>query len=338
MNSLTHKNLLQLLSTLAASGKRLYAPVRKGEKVFFSAIGDVQQIVFDYIQTTESAKEVLFPKTERLISFEYQGKELSVTDYAEIKPVEHIVFGTRPCDASAIERLADFFKKDIPDALVANRKKTLTVISISCVKADADCFCTSTGTSPGDTAGSDLLLTPIGNDQYLVEAITEKGKAIVDQHQNLFGTAPSIKKDDVLVKVEQVFSHEEITKKLSEAFNHEIWNDASLRCIGCGACAFVCPMCTCFDIQDEGTAKKGDRVRSWDSCGFSLFTLHTSGHNPRHNQSERWRQRVMHKFSYQPERLELLGCVGCGRCSRACPSDMNLKEQLVDIKTKVEAV
>ncbi|HVN47816.1 MAG TPA: 4Fe-4S dicluster domain-containing protein [Bacteroidota bacterium] len=338
MNSLTHQNLLQLLSALAASGKRLYAPVRKGQKVFFSAIGDVQQIVFDYIQTTESAKEVLFPKTERLISFEYQGKELSVTDYAETKPVEHIVFGTRPCDASAIERLAEFFKKDIPDALVANRKKALTVISVSCVKADADCFCTSTGTSPGDTTGSDILLTPIGNDQYLVEAITEKGKAIVEQHKNLFGAAPSIKKEDVLTKVEQVFSHEEITKKLSKAFNHEIWNDASLRCIGCGACAFVCPMCTCFDIQDEGTAKKGDRVRSWDSCGFSLFTLHTSGHNPRHNQSERWRQRVMHKFSYQPERLELLGCVGCGRCSRACPSDMNLKEQLVDIKKTVEAV
>jgi ferredoxin len=97
-------------------------------------------------------------------------------------------------------------------------------------------------------------------------------------------------------------------------------------------------VCSCFDIQDEGTNKKGDRLRCWDSCGFSLFTLHTSGHNPRSTQSERWRQRVMHKFSYMPEQSGMLGCVGCGRCSMSCPADMNLKEQLLEIAAKVEDV
>ena len=76
-----------------------------------------------------------------------------------------------------------------------------------------------------------------------------------------------------------------------------------LRCLGCGACAFVCPTCACFDIQDEGGREAGQRLRCWDSCGFALFTLHTSGHNPRQLQSQRWRQRSMHKFAYYPERL-----------------------------------
>ncbi|HQG47178.1 MAG TPA: 4Fe-4S dicluster domain-containing protein, partial [bacterium] len=71
----------------------------------------------------------------------------------------------------------------------------------------------------------------------------------------------------------------------------------------------------------------GTRLRCWDSCGSALFTLHASGHNPRHLQSERWRQRMMHKFSYMPEQLQVPGCVGCGRCLRACPADMNLIEQ-----------
>ena len=99
-------------------------------------------------------------------------------------------------------------------------------------------------------------------------------------------------------------------------------------CRACGACAFVCPTCVCFSIEDEADTRKGDRLRTWDSCGMRLFTLHASGHNPRDKQSQRWRQRIYHKFAYYPDRFQTLGCVGCGKCSRACPVDMNLKAHL----------
>ena len=125
------------------------------------------------------------------------------------------------------------------------------------------------------------------------------------------------------------FTADQLAARLPALFpKNEVWVEQSLRCLGCGACAFVCPTCSCFDIQDERQRYGGVRLRCWDSCGFGLFTLHASGHNPRAKQSERWRQRVMHKFSYQPERLGLLGCVGCGRCSRTCPADMNLAQHV----------
>ena len=214
----------------------------------------------------------------------------------------------------------------------------MTIISVSCTKSNEYCFCTSVGISPGDTTGSDILLTPIENARYFVEAVTEKGSLLLAQYEKYFEKSEAITKEPHLVKVTKTFSSTEISERLTGSFDNPIWKDASLRCIGCGTCAYACPVCSCFDIQDEGTNKKGDRLRCWDSCGFSLFTLHTSGHNPRSTQSERWRQRVMHKFSYMPEQSGMLGCVGCGRCSMSCPADMNLKEQLLEIAAKVEDV
>jgi ferredoxin len=72
----------------------------------------------------------------------------------------------------------------------------------------------------------------------------------------------------------------------------------------------------------------GRRLRCWDSCGLRQFTVHASGHNPRERQPQRWRQRVYHKFAYMPDRFGVPGCVGCGKCTRACPVDMGLKEHL----------
>jgi ferredoxin len=33
-----------------------------------------------------------------------------------------------------------------------------------------------------------------------------------------------------------------------------------------------------------------------------------------------------------PERLSVFGCTGCGRCSRGCPVDMNILENLISIQ------
>ncbi|MCX6302566.1 MAG: 4Fe-4S dicluster domain-containing protein, partial [Bacteroidia bacterium] len=255
-------------------------------------------------------------------------KGIDLRDIPEI-----ILWGVRPCDAMGIGELNAIFNWDYKDEIFNNRLSRIIVFGFSCSKSDEYCFCSSVGGNPGNTAGSDILFTRLGDDgDYLAEVLTDKGSSVVSLASELFEKAGEIKKEKFLAEVPVRFNQEEISKKLEKFFENEQWVEQSLKCLGCGACAYVCPTCACFDIQDEAHGKSGSRVRCWDACGFSHFTVHTSGHNPREVQSQRWRQRIMHKFSYMPERLSVYGCTGCGRCSRACPADMNILEHLISIQ------
>ncbi len=316
-----------LFAKLTAAGRRILAPVKSGERVEFEEVTTAQKVAADYVQTTRPAKGALFPRYEQMLRFKIGGKDVQAEEVTpEAKPT--VLFGLHPCDAASLATLKAVFTWDSSDAYFEPKLANTTVIGLSCTHSDAYCFCTSVGGGPGDTRGSDILLTPLDATKYRAEILTDKGRAVLALAPELF-TAANGQAAPALAKVAPRFAADKLSAKLPALFpKGEIWLEQSLRCLGCGACAFVCPTCSCFDIQDERQRYSGVRLRCWDSCGFGLFTLHASGHNPRPKQSERWRQRVMHKFSYQPERLGVLGCVGCGRCSRSCPADMNLAQHV----------
>ena len=329
-------SLEKLFDILKQNSKTIYAPATKNGKVSFSEADSFSGIATDYIQTTQSSKDVDFPRTEKILDYTRNENGMSVKGIDLNDIPEIVLWGVRPCDAMGIGELSAIFNWDFKDDIYNNRLSHVTVFGFSCSKSDEYCFCTSAGGNPGNTSGSDILFTQLGeNGDYLAEVLTDKGSAVVSLASGLFEAATDIEKGKYLADVPVRFNREEISKKLEKSFESGLWIDQSLRCLGCGACAYVCPTCACFDIQDEAHGKSGSRVRCWDSCGFSLFTLHTSGHNPREVQSQRWRQRIMHKFSYMPDRLSVYGCTGCGRCSRACPADMNILEHLISIQEAV---
>lgn len=313
-------------------GTQVLAPVEENGVCDFRSVRSYGEVAKEYVQTVQSAKKVVFPRSETLFSYQKEGKEFQLQESAAPSS-DTVLWSVRPCDAAGMGSLTGLFNGDTTDKPFQNRLERVTLVGVSCAKCDANCFCTSVNGGPGNTAGSDVLLTFVSDGGALVEVMTEKGERLVGLLAEEFKPAGEILKEASLAQVAAQFHPEQIHEKLVSAFDGPVWKQQSERCLGCGACAFVCPSCACFDIQEDTKGSDGRRIRCWDSCGFSMFTLHTSGHNPRTIQSARWRQRLLHKFLYMPERLGVMGCTGCGRCSRACPVDMNLLEHLTSIAT-----
>jgi sulfhydrogenase subunit beta (sulfur reductase) len=323
------QSIQPLFESLRQGGYRVVAPQTEGPAgTYFRPVeaGAEPQLG---ARTVLSPKAVFFPVVEEILRFRTGQGTVSI-EGERGKATPTIVFGLRPCDARSLAALDATFLCGPPDIFYRNRRQATIVVALSCSSADHDCFCTSLGSGPGDTEGSDILLTTTGNGEYLAEIVTDKGRSVVELAPDLFEAPNQVGKEQYLADVPQGFELALLQEKLPALFvNEQLWQDLVLRCLGCSTCAFVCPTCTCFDIQDESDLKQGVRLRCWDSCGQKLFTLHASGHNPREHQSQRWRQRIMHKFAYLPEQRGIVGCVGCGRCSRSCPADMNLLEHLV---------
>lgn len=332
---ITNSELSALVAELASTGTLVFAPVVEGGEAKYQEVSSLDEVTLDGLEPRLSLKEFFLPATECLLCYRRIKDDVEIEEVpAEFSP--RVVLGGKPCDVAALDIVDKVMDWDYHDELWFGRRKSTTVISLACPGGDKSCFCPAVGLGPDSTQGADILLTPAG-DGFVAEIVTEKGQALVSNHSGKFSPAGDKEqaatqyKQNARQKVEANLhiDTKAIEKWMTDNFESDYWKTIALRCHGCGACAFVCPTCHCFDIVDEQEGLlKGVRRRNWDTCQTAKFTLHASGHNPRDNQNARIRQRVMHKFNIYPRRFEQILCTGCGRCVRACPASMDLLEIL----------
>lgn len=333
--------LEEFLEALGASAA-VYAPVTTESGVVFAAVTKETPPALSAANTRLSVKGLFFPQRETLFTFAGDG----VTKVSE-PAAPFVALGVRPCDALALTFLDKVFGPartgSLPheDPYYLSRRAAGTVISFGCNKPCSTCFCTSVGGHPFGTAGSDVLATPLSSGALLLEAVTEKGTALLDRHAALLSPSSAAHREEkgrIAAAAEAAVRPVRASDAKARAdavFDSAVWEELTASCIGCGACTFVCPTCHCFDITDESAASgAGERLRSWDSCQYPLFTMHASGHNPRPVKRQRMRQRVMHKFSYTPETAGMVSCMGCGRCVAVCPVNLDIREMVAALGAK----
>jgi ferredoxin len=210
------------------------------------------------------------------------------------------------------------------------------VFNLACNEPLSTCFCNWFDGGPFDKTGSDIFIVET-DDSYIFEAVSDKGKKFLNDCKITENASDKeIKKIEKLKETAESYLAEKedissLFSKTKKIWDEPIWDEIAAKCINCGACAFVCPTCHCFDVSDEGKGNKGKRIRLWDSCMFAIFTKEASGHNPRSQSTQRVRQRVMHKYNYFMDNYDEHLCTGCGRCVVVCPVNLDIREVIKKI-------
>lgn len=325
-----------------AANATVLVPTSQGEAVVFAPYTGDADITFPRASTTP--KEAVLPQTETLLTYT-RAKDadspsrvtLTIDDTPQAQAT--VVLGCRPCDARGFAVLDRPYTQGVfKDPYYTARREKLTVITLTCAKACTTCFCHWIGSGPDDATGSDILITALDDDNYVLEPITDTGRALLEK-------SGLDKADDTAIATIKT-AREKVNKGLAPApdvskaperlralfDNTDFWQKQTAHCLSCGACTYFCPTCYCFNITDEGDGqsqaqtKPGRRLRTWDTCMASHFTREASGHNPRHIKALRMRNRVLHKFSYYPTVWDgAFSCNGCGRCISQCPVHLDIR-------------
>ena len=327
------KDKIDSLFELIGSKQPLYLPVDNN-----SGKADFQKWekgtkLSETLKTTRSAKDFFFPKTEHMVSYELNGKEVKVVDPR--KEVEDfVIFGVRACDARGFEAIDGVYLNMQPvDSYYKNRRDHGTVIVLACNTPAKTCFCPTFEIDASQSTPSGDVSCWLADGKYYFQANTDKGKTFVENAKSVLADAADAAveaaKKDIKAKVEaQPFAKMDLSKfqgkDMLKIFNSKVWDKVAEPCVGCGTCTYVCPTCMCFDVRDFDTGNGVRQIRCWDSCMHNDFTQ-MAAENPRHTQKERSRQRFMHKLMYYPMAHEdMFACTGCGRCIESCPVNMNI--------------
>ena len=330
-NRILQKEKVQGYLKSLMSEYKVVAPMeRKNSPAEFKELKAGDEPILDGSKMMMTAKDYILPRYEALLRVNAKKGSEKIEALLP-KAIPTVMLGVWLPDAQGLQVLDKVFLDDkFPDPYYKTRRENTIIVATVPNENRWSWFCTSIDDVDTWKEKTDAVMYDIG-DSYYFEVFSEKGAKITDNP--LFADASSedsAKQMEIWQNFKNMPSQSFCENKKYEnlEWDNPIWADIAQRCISCGMCSYMCPTCSCFDVQDEVCGDCVERYRCRDTCQFEDFTLMGAGHNPRSQQLPRSRQRLLHKFKYQGEQLGITGCTGCGRCIELCPVNIDIREAL----------
>lgn len=321
------KTLTQLLNHY-----HIYAPLAWGENQDYERIDEdsVADIIYNRPKPASPLKTFFLPVKENIINTEKSDKK-------------RIILGIPSCDLSGANILDEIYLDDVfvDPAYKKNRDESI-LIGSDCHTLQEHCHCTTYGIRPYPEENHDLTLSLV-EDTIFMHINSDKGEQLVREIGNITQLSEPTENEiqEILDKRKAV--EEELNRRNRDLPNYnatgdlinssgdEIWKKYSETCVSCGACATICPTCTCFLLLERPGFEK---VRHLDACQYPGFEKVAAGEDPLKELYKRFRNRYMCKYVWKPEKFESTACTGCGRCIEACIGNINKNELFMELYNK----
>lgn len=293
--------------------------------------------VFDVKDDVLPFKKYFFPPEQEIFTTFIQAAK---------PPKKFVLFGLNLFQLEALTQLDEIMSKPNEDFFYFQNRKQAIVIGLVDEEIDS-------------MPGGDIILQKIG-DKYKVWLENARAKKLVEENKEFFENAeekvgnadflrtditgnptksafPTFQSEWSISMRKLLLDPELLADAVKWSREHKIWDELAEKCLGCGICAYVCPLCHCFSIEDRvGLDDKCSRCRKWDSCVLPSFSRIAGGHSFRPTLKERYYNWFYHKFVRAYREYGKSQCVGCGACKRNCTAGIDIQEVLKTILQEYE--
>jgi sulfhydrogenase subunit beta (sulfur reductase) len=309
-------NIAGLLVTLSRD-HRIVAPLERNGEIVFADLKDYESLVWNYRVTVLSPKQYFFPPGEVL--FTYAGKRIRTP---AIPRKKLLIFGLSLRDLEAITQLDEIMSTPRPDYFYGRRRSESILIGVT----DETVHAPSSG---------DLILQNIDAAHYRAIPLTEAGQRIAasEVFRKQEASPRKAKANQVMKELAQLLLDPETLANAvtwSWIAGRTVWEELGQRCLGCGICTYVCPICHCFAMENSVSldGSLSQRRRQWDACTLPGFARIAGGCDLHPSQQQRYHNWYYHKFVRGYREYGKSQCVACGRCQAYCPAGIDMEQEL----------
>jgi sulfhydrogenase subunit beta (sulfur reductase) len=256
------------------------------------------------------------------------------------KDLPRVIIGIPNCDLEGLKILDEIYlDPEFHDSFYRHKRENTILIGSDCFSIAKHCHCTTYGIKPYAEGNGDLSISLLEGTVVLT-AFTEKGISFLTDTCKLSEWSETNFPQEVVIAQKhsatvQLLAEENKllpdyhqTGVLIKKSNDELWKKYASHCVSCGACATICPTCSCFLLIDKPDFEK---VKQLDACQYPGFERVAGGEDALHMRHIRFKNRYMCKYVWKREKFKSIACTGCGRCIEACIGQISKNELFLEL-------